>query len=101
LGIPGEENSVWEKFCPNPYFACEKLVSRPAAVERYIDRSEVMEIFDRILRLIGRVFVFVKKSTILKLAGKILTQNLGHIFRMGYFSERSFLLPKYAKKGSI
>ncbi len=44
-----------EKFCPNPYFAREKL-SRPAGSGKYIDRREAPEIFEGILPIIG-VFV--------------------------------------------
>ncbi len=47
------------KFCHNPYFSWEKILSRPAGEVKYIDWREAQENFDSILLEIG-VFVKVK-----------------------------------------
>ncbi len=57
----GKKNSVREKFCrekfcPNPYFAWEKLLSHPAGSGKYLDRREAPKIFEGILPII-RFFV--------------------------------------------
>ncbi len=101
------KNSVREKFCrkkfcPNPYFAWEKLLSHPAGSGKYIDRREAPKNFEGDFAYnwslcVGKIQPSLswpgKILPILKKAGKYCPEIWDRIFPTGVFPGRSFSLP--------
>ncbi len=98
------KNSRREKFCPNPYFAWQKLLSHLAGEGKLKSPARSAGNFFLLYFAYNWSLCVGKKSTIHKMAGKnsipilkkarkILSRNLGRNFSHKSFSRQKFFSP--------